>query len=155
MIPWFQFLSRPIELTRFYLRHLTSTDVIENYWSWFGDTTVKKFIEFAKQTRAAKDRKLYIDERTSSKSAFFGIVTNKDNLHIGDIKFEPIDFVFESAEMGILIGRKSWRGEGVGPEVNLGAGIWLRDNLGIKTMTLGVLMENETAIRAYKKLVLA
>ena len=146
-------LDRPIELTRFYLRHLTSADVTEDYLSWFGDATVKKFIEFAKHSRVAEDLELYIDERNASKSAlFFGIFTIKDDLHIGNIKFEPIDLVLKSAEMGILIGRKSWRGEGVGPEVILGAGVWLRENLRVQEMTLGVLIENENAIRAYKKI---
>ena len=146
-------LDRPIKLDRFYLRHLTSADVTENYLSWFGDTTVKKFIDYAKYSREAEDLKIYIQEKNESESALFlGVFTTQGDLHIGNIKFEPIDLVLESAEMGILIGNKFWRGRGVGPEVILGVGSWLRDNLLIKIMTLGVSRENEIAISAYKKI---
>ena len=54
--------------------------------------------------------------------------------------------------MGILIGNSIWRGRGVGPEVIIGSGRWLKDNYSIKTMTLGVAINNDRALTAYKKI---
>ena len=43
--------------------------------------------------------------------------------HIGNIKYEPIDFQAATATMGILTGANDWRGKGVGPEVIKGSAL--------------------------------
>jgi hypothetical protein len=54
--------------------------------------------------------------------------------------------------MGILNGSEHWRDLGVGPEVNKGAGPWLREKLYLKAMTLGVSCSNDMAFSSYKNI---
>ncbi len=142
-----------IVLKRFYLRHLSPIDATDEYLSWFNDSATLRFIDYAKSERSRDDLVAYINSKNLCDSTlFFGIFAIKDNSHIGNIKFEPIDFMRKSAEMGILIGNKQWRSRGVGTEVISGAGLWLRNELNLKTMTLGVSHSNDAAVAAYKKI---
>jgi [ribosomal protein S5]-alanine N-acetyltransferase len=146
-------LRKPLILDRFYLRHLSISDATETYLSWFKDPKAIEFIDYAQNNSELNDLRIFIEEKNASKkSLFFGIFTIRDNIHIGNIKFEPIDFEQKKAEMGILIGNSIWRGRGAGPEVITGSGRWLKDNYNIKTMTLGVAINNERAVTAYKKI---
>lgn len=76
----------------------------------------------------------------------------KTGLHIGNIKYEPINFQLSYAVMGILIGDPIWRGVGVAPEVIVASAKWLRDQHGIKRVVLGVNLLNKAAIKAYQKI---
>jgi ribosomal-protein-alanine N-acetyltransferase len=146
-------LKKPLLLTRFYLRHLTSKDATSEYLSWFDDDRVVDFIDYAKQRHDKRDLKTYIRARNSSAlCCFLGIFTISDDVHIGNIKYEPIDFTALSAEMGILIGSKSHRGIGVGPEVISGSTLFLQQLMGLKSITLGVRSDNTQAVRAYEKI---
>ena len=146
-------LNKPLLLTRFYLRHLTSRDATDEYLSWFDDDTAVDFIDYANQRHDKQDLKAYIRARNSSTlCCFFGIFTISDDIHIGNIKYDPIDFTTLSAEMGILVGSKSYRGKGVGPEVISGSTMFLKQLMGLKSITLGVRSDNLQAVRAYEKI---
>jgi RimJ/RimL family protein N-acetyltransferase len=145
--------SEIITLDRFYLRQLTTADATDKYLSWFEDKVTAEFIQYARIKPSRKELQLYIKSKMESGDAlFFGIFYLKDDSHIGNIKFEPIDFIDMSAEMGILIGDRSWRGQGVASEVILGAGAWLNTRLQIEVMKLGVLRHNVMAVKAYEKI---
>ena len=146
-------LNKPLLLKRFYLRHLTSRDATDEYLSWFDDDRVVDFIDYAKQRHDKQDLKAYIRARNSSTlCCFLGIFTISDDIHIGNIKYDPIDFTTLSAEMGILIGSKSYRGKGVGPEVISGSTMFLKQLMGLKSITLGVRSDNLQAVHAYEKI---
>ena len=146
-------LENLIRLKRVYLRRLKPIDMNDEYLSWFGDTMVKEFIEFAQNTINIEDLVLYLNEQNASNTTLFlGIFTLTDDLHIGNVKFELIGSSYQYADMGILIGNNSWRGKGIAPEVILGAGLWLRNNLSIDIMTLEVFIHHEKAMKSYKKM---
>jgi len=80
-----------------------------------------------------------------------GIFDKVSGIHIGNIKFEPLDFIKGYAIMGILIGDTYWRGKGVAGEVLKATGEWLLENRSIRQMLLGVAVDNTSAIKAYEK----
>jgi len=141
-----------INSERFLIRPLKPEDVTQTYLGWFNDDIVKRYITAASSTQSIHSLREFVAARMSRKDVlFFGIFVIKSGVHIGNIKFEPINVETKSAVMGILIGDKSWRARGVSPEV-LGACInWLYLNRGIETVILGVDKANSAAIRAYKK----
>ena len=146
-------LPKQLELSRFFVRHLCDDDVNERYLYWLRDTAAKEYIEYAKEKRQIEELITYVQEKNDSETAIFmGIFTLQNNIHIGNIKYEPIDLDNNIAEMGILVGDNNWRGKGVAPEVIKGTGNWLSKNLGIETITLGVSKENTNALRAYEKI---
>ena len=142
-----------IYLDRFYLRTLTASDVSSDYLSWFDGDNVKKYISYASRAPTRRELLNYVNDKNSSKSALlFGIFSKLGSKHIGNIKYEPIDLVKKTADMGILIGDVNWIGRAAGPEVILGSTKWLKEQLSIEYITLGVHLENKSALKAYQKI---
>ncbi len=142
-----------IQTSRFILRLLSEDDVSETYLSWFKDRDAKKYIYAAGSVKDKEYLKEYIRVRKNRPDViFWGIFEKNTNLHIGNIKYEPIDSEKRSAVMGILIGDVSFRGKGVSGEAIRATAIFLKNQRNIKEILLGVHKENLMAIHAYQKL---
>ena len=107
-----------IETKRFLLRSLLKDDVSASYLSWINGSGSSAYIEYAGQDRTLEELRIYVLQKSGEKSALFlGIFTLDTLQHIGNIKYEPVDFHNKTAMMGILVGEESWRGRGVAQEV--------------------------------------
>lgn len=149
------FSNKYIELVteRFDLRILRPGDASSRYLSWFTEKDVLKHIYAAKSEQTIESLNQFIAEKyESSNCLFFGIFTKKSNLHIGNVKFEPIDSNANSSVMGIMLGDTDWRGKGVAGEVIQACYNYLKDEFDLQSMQLGVEVDNHAAIRAYEKL---
>ena len=136
---------------RFHLRELALADVTERYLQWFRDAQAAKYIVAAADTRALSDLRQYVRERIDrSDVLFLGIFDRATGLHIGNIKYEPVNSEQGYAIMGILIGDPSYRGQGVAGEVLQASARWLRDHRHITQIVLGVDTDHAAAIRAYQ-----
>lgn len=125
--------------------------VSEAYLSWFFDKEASNYIDYAKTNVNMECLRAYVREKFLSDNALmFGIFLKNTTTHIGNIKFEPIDFKTGTTVMGVLIGDEKWRGKGVFPEVSEVIEKELK-KLGLKKVFLGVKKENATAVRAYEK----
>lgn len=137
---------------RFILRSLIVDDVSSNYCRWMNSATDLKYIEATKSKHDESFLRAYISERVNRDDVLFlGIYENENHEHIGNIKYEPVNINEGYAVMGILIGEKNWWGQGVAAEVIKHSAKWLNQSYGISEIILGVDLENEAAIRAYKK----
>jgi len=142
-----------INTRRFQLKPLSTKDVTERYLSWFKESQeVNQYILFAQKKPNINDLMQYVRDRENRKDILFLAIFSYSGLHIGNIKYEPINFKDESATMGILIGDKEWIGKGVAPEVIKASSEYLQENYGIKNIELGVDKNNIPAISAYKKI---
>jgi [ribosomal protein S5]-alanine N-acetyltransferase len=147
-------LDRKVEIAseRFLLRELTEDDVTERYLSWLSNTEVRKFIAAAAKTKSLSDLKQYVRDRIGRNDILFlGIFEKNSGLHIGNIKYEPVNSDLGYAIMGILIGDPKYRGKGVTVEVLIASAQWLKSHRKIKQILLGVTKDNTAAIRAYEK----
>ena len=145
-------ISSKLETERFVLRTLFPEDASDEYLSWMRDEVVKTYIEAAKEEQSIKSISDYIREKNKSTNCiFFGIFTKNLNIHIGNIKYEPINFNMKTAEMGVLIGNKEWRGKKVFDEVMKSTSDFLKEKYAIQKIILGVDNSNIPAINAYKK----
>lgn len=142
-----------IRSSRFYLRNLNDFDVGAEYISWFSEENVKKFIENRpEKASATEELKNYITHHNMREdSILLGIFTHVDNQHIGNIKFEPINFQEKTAVVGVLIGDINWHGSGVFGEVFASAKAYMFNKFQIFKYSLGVNASNLQAIRAYNK----
>ncbi len=137
---------------RFLLRTLTSEDASERYLSWLTEENVLKHIITAKYTNDIDDLKRYIESRSERADVvFLGIFDRESGVHIGNIKYEPIDISKNYAIVGILIGEVEFRNKGVAPEVLKSSADWIKAKMGIDQIILGVAKHNEAAIRSYQK----
>jgi len=137
---------------RYFLRELEEQDATERYLNWFGDSETRRFITTAPSTKKLSDLKQYISERIGRKDILFlGIFEKTSGLHLGNIKYEPVDTQLRYAIMGILIGDTAFRGIGLGPEVLKASAKWLKLHRNIDRIILGVSKNNKSAIRSYEK----
>ena len=84
-------------------------------------------------------------------SILLGIFSKSDDAHLGNIKFEPINFEERTAVIGVLIGNVEWRGSNVFGEAFSSAKLFLSEKYGISKFLLGVQASNTPAIKAYQK----
>lgn len=137
---------------RFVLRELTVSDVTERYLGWLRDPETRKYIATASSTQGLVDLRAYVEERVDRDDVLFlGVFDRTTGMHIGNIKYEPVDSELGYAVMGVLIGEPAYRGKGVTPEILRASTGWLRENRNIKQIILGVSKDNHGAIRAYEK----
>ena len=141
-----------IQTERFDLKTLKKNDVSDRYLSWINSAN-NIYINYTNQSRSLADIRSYVAEREDDDFILFlGIFLRESNEHIGNIKFEPINFDNKTAVMGILIGEKDWRGLGVASEVIKSSSEWLNKHYDINHIALGVDSKNIAAIKAYKKI---
>ena len=137
---------------RFRLRELTEADISERYVCWFSDPDAQRYIVTSKQAPTAASLREYVRQRANrSDVLFLGIFDKATGLHIGNVKYEPVDSAQGYAVMGILIGEPGFRGKGVAREVLSASGQWLKLHRGIKQVLLAVNRDHLGAIRAYEK----
>lgn len=141
-----------IQTKRLLLRPLTEKDVSDRYLGWLNNEEVRSFITEAKRTATLSSLREYVRTHSARPDTLFlGIFAKENNLHIGNIKYQPVDSQKSYAVLGILIGDPSFRGLGVASEAIKESAIWLKSNRNINQIVLGVQKDNTAAIRAYKK----
>lgn len=134
------------------LRPLDMDDVSERYLGWLKDQAAQQYISAAVSQTDLTALQLYVAERSGREDVvFLGIFEKITGLHIGNIKYEPVNSELGYAIVGILIGAPDWRGRGVAAEVLLASAEWLRQHRKIRQIVLGVSRTNTAAIHAYKK----
>lgn len=137
---------------RFLLRELTVDDATPAYLSWFGNAAAAQYITSASQMRELSALREYISARVGREDVWFlGIFDRETGVHIGNIKYDPVDSSRGYAVMGVLIGDPAARGRGVTGEVLRATGAWLKAHRGIREIVLGVDTGNTPAVRAYEK----
>ena len=142
--------SKKIIGKNIYLRPLTIHDATEEYCSWLNDTEVNKYLETKGSTMS--ELREYVDSQINNPNSFFvGIFDVANDSHIGNIKLEPIDWDKRKAVCGIMIGKKNYRGRGIGTEATDLITKYSFDNLGLEVIELGVLTNNIGGVKAYTR----
>lgn len=142
-----------IQTDRFILRTIVKGDVSPRYLSWLQDGNSNRFINSASPDIDIAELQQFIEEKSNRDNVvFLGIFNRSDGIHIGNIKYEPVNTKEGYAVMGILIGDESYRGKNVAGEVIKASANWLWENLELKSILLGVHKLNYPAIKAYEKI---
>ena len=138
---------------RFIVKKITLKNVNKKYLSWFSKPSLNKYIITSNQIKkeGLKYLNLYVRKKIKKKRILFLAIFTKNNIHIGNIKFEPISKKKKTAEFGVLIGHKKWRNKGVLKEVFPIITKFLI-KCGILRIELGVDVKNKIAILAFKRL---
>ena len=140
-----------IKTKRFLLRPLITNDVSNNYLSWLNKEE-SPYIEYVRNHSSMEELKAYVSERENRQNVLFLGIFTKKKQHIGNIKYEPIDYKGKTAGMGILIGDSDWRGKGVAIEVIKASAHYLAERYGVTTIFLGVNPNHQVAVSVYKKI---
>ena len=140
-----------METDRFLIKKLTSKHANKNYLNWFKDFAVKKYILGSKQKISLNFLKKYIAYQNTKKNTLFFGIFNKQDKHLGNIKFDNISKKKNSTIMGILIGNRRYRGIGLAKEIVNFFSEFFYKQYKITHIFLGVDINNKDAISAYTK----
>ena len=143
--------KKNMETERFLIKKLTSKHANKNYLNWFKDSSVKKYILGAKQKINLNYLNKYIRHQNNKRGTLFFGIFNKQDKHLGNIKFDNISKKKNFVTVGILIGNKKYRGIGLTKEVINFFSEFFYKQYKIKNIFLGVNINNKNAIKAYIK----
>ena len=141
-----------IESERLIFRPLDSSYLSQEYVNWMNDKEVNKYLESGGDYTIEK-LKDFLNEVEKSSILFWAIIIKDSNKHIGNIKIDPISKRNKTGEYGILIGDKKEWGKGYAKEASKAVlNFCFSKNVQLRKVTLGVVTENESALRLYQKL---
>lgn len=135
------------------LRPLQEADATERYLSWLNDPETTRYLETRPGTATPVSLREYIRYHVArADSLLLGIFVMPGEMHVGNIKLEPILAIHSRAVLGIMIGDGRYRGRGVGSKA---IGCLLKycfSDMGMNRIELGVTADNVNAIACYEKL---
>ena len=127
----------------FLLKKIRVFDISLDYLKWFKFKTELSFIE-NKNVHSLTNLKNFVKKNQDKDSIIIGVF-NKNNKHIGNIKFDKINRNYSSCYLGIIIGDKRYRGKGYSKNIIFGAIQLLKKNFNISHVYLGVNQNNMRA----------
>ena len=140
-----------LETPRLILKPLNMEHLTEDYVGWLNDEEVYRYLETGGNYTFAM-LKDYLAEVVKKDIYFWAIHIRENDLHIGNVKIDPINQRHGWAEYGIMMGRKSEWGKGYAKEATLKVIDFCFNELQIRKITLGVVADNSSAVNLYKKL---
>ena len=150
--------TTPADLTgfilgeRIHLREVRAKDVGDRYRSWMNDPGVNQFLETRFSAQSIESIAGFVanmDGNTNSK--FLAICHTDDNLHIGNIKVGPINWIHRHADVSLLIGERAYWGRGLASEaIELISRFSFMD-LNLIKLTAGCYETNIGSVRAFDK----
>lgn len=136
-----------------YLRGLEHSDLDGPYFQWLNDPEVTKYMVTGRfPNTKEKMEQFYSSVANSSNNVMLAIIEKKSDRHIGNIKLGPIDWIHQTAPLGIMIGDKTSWGKGYGTDATRICVKHAFDKLNLNRVYLGVLAIHKSAIKVYEKI---
>ena len=137
-----------LESERIILRPITAEDTAD-ILRWRNSPHVMEHF-IIREPLTEETHKRWLEEKVAKGlSEQFIIVLKENGKAIGTQYYQRIDRDKLSAEFGIFIGEKAEMGKGYGPEVLELAIKYAREDMGLKTVELRVIADNEAAYKLY------
>ena len=136
-----------------YLRGLEGSDLQTNYFQWFNDQTIGTYTRHACFPNSMEKMREYYQKAIKNDDLLvLAIIYIPDNIHVGNVSLQNIDWINRCAEFAIIIGEQKYAGRGIATEagkliINHGF-----ERLNLNRIWLGVHEANKAAIKAYKKI---
>ena len=96
-----------------YLRSVNINDLEGNYSNWLNDPEVNLYNNHCRFPVSIKQQIDYINNKNNSNTdLFLAIIEKKNNIHIGNIILQNINWVDRNGEIAFLLGEKSYWSKG-------------------------------------------
>ena len=123
----------------------------QDYVDWLNDKDVYRFLETGGNYSLTMLQDFLLATEAAPK-LFWAIHIKENNLHIGNIKIDPINEKHGFGEYGIMMGRKTEWGKGYAFEASQRIINFCFEQLNLRKINLGVVADNTSAVQLYKKL---
>lgn len=135
-----------------FLRPLVEEDVGEDYLEWMREPLVTQYLESRDQTQTLDTLRTFVRNMNASpRDHLFGIFLVQSGEHIGNIKIGSVREPHRSADLGLIIGRRSAWGKGYGTEAIALATRHAFEQLGLNKLWAGMYAENLGSYHAFIK----
>ena len=132
----------------FYLGPIQLNHVDSTYISWLKNPQVNKFLEIRHHTVTVDSQKVYVADCNNSTNTYLVGIFNNDIL-IGTLKVGPINYLYLTSEIGIMIGDSSFWGKRIASE-SIGLIVnWAKQNLKLRKVTAGAYATNIGSIKSF------
>ncbi|MCL6649954.1 MAG: pseudaminic acid synthase [Chloroflexi bacterium] len=147
-------VARPfLQGVRVALRPLTLADATPTYVNWLNDPAVTRYLEVGKFPATLESVCAYLATFENNPTALaFAIIERASGQHIGNVTLNHIDPVHRTADTGLLIGEKSFWGQGLAYEAWGLLLAYAFDRLNLHKVVAGAIAENRASIRTLEKL---
>jgi len=140
-----------IETKQLILKPLTSGHVSERYVAWLNDPDVNQYLETRFITQTIESCLNFVNTcQTNANTYLFGIFTKKTFNHIGNCKIDFFEERHKKAQIGLLIGEKSFRAKGLGKEVIQALTKFAFTHLDIERLEAGCYEDNLASLHLFK-----
>jgi len=100
-----------------YLSPLAKADISQEYISWLNDAEVCRENSHATFPNSEVKTTAYVESIENSKTEIvFAIRWKENDVHIGNISLQKINWINRSGEIAIIIGNKNYWNKGIGSE---------------------------------------
>ena len=141
-----------VEGERIFLREIRLSDANRNYCCWMNDPEINQYLESRFEKWSIKKLKSYVSAIKKNPSyVFLAIIAKNRNKHIGNIKIGPVDRVHKFADVGIIIGEKSFWGKGIATEAIRLIVRYAFNKLKLHKLTAGAYANNIGSVKAFQK----
>lgn len=140
-----------IQSERIYLRDIREEDLNQDFWDAVNDPDIMKYSEQRHFPITKEDFTGYWEKHHNKKDEPWMMILLKDgNLHIGNIKVGPINWIHRRAEVSLWLLKSYWN-QGLGTEaINLIVDYAFK-RLNLCKLTAGIYKGNEGSIKAFSK----
>ncbi len=145
---------KDIRLEPFGIQHLNNP----SYISWLKDITVVKYLgrpEYFKEVDIEQINEYYNNIINNKYIKFFAVYFIPDNKFIGTVKISlsnSYNEEYDIADIGIMIGDKSYWGKGLSPIILLSISSYALNGLKVRKLTAGAISENVAVIKSFQKI---
>ena len=136
---------------RYLLKPLVATDISDDYIGWLNDSEVNSYLEVRHKKQTEESILEYINRfYDGSKKYIWGIYDSSEYKHIGTVNISVDQY--NSAEIGLMIGDKSYWGELASDEAITMVVDFAFNILKVNRITGGTYAENLGMIFTFKRL---
>ena len=145
-------LNTILESLRLVFKPLNSSYCNDSYLQWLNDKEVTRYLEIFEpySKEQLKDYLEMVDK--NERLLFWAIHSKETDLHIGNIKIDPINYYHRYGEYGIMMGDKGQWGKGYAAEASMAIIDYCFKEMNLRKINLGVVEDNEGAVKLYQKL---
>ena len=141
-----------IEGKRVCLCEIQLSDANRSYCKWMNDPKVNQYMESRFERWSVSKLRRYIsDIKKNPDNIFLKIVSKNGNKHVGNIKIGPVNHHHGYADVGVIIGEKSFWGKGVATEAIKLVVNYAFNELDLHKLTAGAYEPNAGSVKAFKK----
>ena len=92
-----------------YLRALNEQDILGNYSMWLNDTEITKYNSHGRFPMTAEKLLIFVQMSSESNTSLvMAVVSRENDIHIGNISLQSINWVDRNAEIAFLLGEKAF-----------------------------------------------